>query len=90
MTIKLYTTDIDTTNFIKESATYYGILHEIIPVFSENGDIKSNCIILNNIDGVDYWEGSTINKILPTLKIHYKNIALSIAITYIKDISITK
>lgn len=90
MTIKLYTSDIDTTNFIKESATYYGILYEVIPIFSEDGNIKSNCIILNNIDKVDYWEGSTINKILPTLKIHYKNIALSIVMTYIKDISITK
>lgn len=90
MTVKLYTTDIDTINFIKESASYYGILHEIIPVLNEDGTIKSNCVILNDIDSVDYWEGSTINKILPTLKLHYKNIALSIIMTYIRDISITK
>lgn len=88
MIIKLYTSDVDTTNFIKESATYYGILHEIIPVFCEDGNIKSNCIILNDIDGVDYWEGSTIDKILPMLKINYKNISLSISMAYIKDLSI--
>ena len=90
MTIKLYTSDIETTNFIKESATYYGILHEILPVFNEDGTIRSNCIILNDIDGIDYWEGSTIDKILPMLKINYKNISLSISMTYIKDLSIRK
>lgn len=90
MTIKFYTKDKETVDFVKTSATYHGIKNDILPVMNEKGEIIKNCIILENIDNVNYWEGSTIDKILPTLKIHYKNIALSIVMTYVSDLSIEK
>lgn len=90
MKVKFYTKDKDTINFVQTSATYHGIIHDILPVMNEKGEIVNNCIILENIDSINYWEGSTINKILPTLKLHYKNIALSMVMTYISDLSIEK
>lgn len=90
MTVKFYTKDKNTIDFVKTSATYHGIKHDVLPVMNEKGETINNCIILENIESINYWEGSTINKILPTLKIHYKNIALSMVMTYISDLSIEK
>lgn len=90
MKIKLFTRDKNTIDFIKQSAKYYNIKYDNIDTYNEDGTIKSTCIILEGMDGFVYCEGSTINNILPTIKLYHKNIALSLAMTYISDLTIDK
>ena len=90
MKVKLFTRDKSTIDFIKQSVKYYNIKYDIIDTYNEDGTIKSTCFILEGIDGFMYCEGSTINNILPTIKLYYKNIAISLALTYIRDLTIDK
>ena len=84
MRVKLFTKDIDTMDFLQSNIHYYNIKNEIIPVYNEDGTIKSTCYILSNISSVDYF------KIDNSISIYYKNIRFTIKLENINDLMIER
>lgn len=80
MKVKLFTKDIDTMEFLQANIYYYDIKKEIIPVYNEDGTIRSTCYILFDISSIDY------NKNDNSISIYYKNIRFSIKTDNINDL----
>ena len=80
MKVKLFTKDIDTMEFLQSNIYYYDIKKEIIPVYNEDGSIRSTCYILFDISSIDYNTKDSL------ISIYYKNIRFSIKTDNINDL----
>ena len=84
MIVKLFTNNVNTIDFLKENIKYYNIKGDVITQFKEDYNIKNECIIIYNINSIDYNPTSNI------LKLYYQNIAISIMLESINDMFIEK
>lgn len=84
MKVKLFTKDIDTMDFLQSNIYYYDIKNEILPIYNEDGTIRSTCYMLNDITSVDY------NGNDKTISIYYQNIRFTIKIDNINDLMIER